>query len=128
MSYYFATDLDMSYDAAVAHVTEKLKEGGFGVLTTIDVKATLKQKLDADFRPYVILGACNPSLARRALQAEEWLGLMLPCNVVVQRTDDGTTRVGAIDPATAMSSIDNPALAEIAAGVRDKLRGVIEAL
>jgi uncharacterized protein (DUF302 family) len=128
MSYYFATELDLPYDEAVAHVTDTLKADGFGVLTQIDVKATLEQKLDADFRPYVILGACNPPLAHKALLAEEWIGLMLPCNVVVQQTDDGTTRVGAIDPAAAMSSVDNPALEEIAGGVRKRLRGVIEAL
>ena len=128
MSYYFATELDMPYDEAVAHVTETLKADGFGVLTQIDVRATLEQKLDADFRPYIILGACNPPLAHRSLLAEEWIGLMLPCNVVVQQGEDGTTRVAAIDPAAAMSSVENPALAEIAGGVRDRLRAVIDAL
>ncbi len=127
MSYYFATDLDVPFAEAVEHVTEALKANGFGVLTTIDVKATLKAKLGEDVPAQVILGACNPPLAHKALQAEEWIGLMLPCNVVVKESDAGVS-VAAIDPAAAMSSVDNPALATIAGGVRDKLRDVIEGL
>ncbi len=128
MSYYFETGLRMPYDDAVPHVTQALKADGFGVLTTIDVKATLKSKLDVDFRPYVILGACNPPLAYQALQAEEYIGLLLPCNVVVQQVEDGSARVAAVDPAAAMSAVDNPALAQIAGGVRARLKAVIDGL
>jgi uncharacterized protein (DUF302 family) len=128
MEYSFYKTLDLSFDAALDRVAEALKEEGFGVLTEIDVKATLKKKLDVDFRNYRILGACNPPFAHRSLLAEPRLGLMLPCNVIVQETDDGKVEVAAIDPAAAMASIENEALAQVAEEVRGKLQKVVESL
>ncbi len=128
MSYTFNKTLDLDFDTAIETVTNALAEEGFGVLTTIDVKATLKKKIDVDFRPYMILGACNPSLAHKALLAEPYIGTMLPCNVVVQVNDQGKTQVSAVDPAASMQAVENPKLAEIAGGVRDKLKKVIDAL
>ena len=128
MSYTFDTTLDMPFDAAIDTVTEALKDQGFGVLTTIDVKATLKAKIDADFRPYTILGACNPGMAHQALQAEDNIGAMLPCNVVVQEAGDGRVKVSAIDPIASMAAIDNDGLGAIAGQVRDMLRTVIKGL
>jgi uncharacterized protein (DUF302 family) len=128
MSYTFSTTLDMPFDAAVSTVTEALKQEGFGVLTEIDVKDTLKKKIDADFRPYRILGACNPKMAHQALQAEPEIGVMLPCNVVVQEDEGGRTRVSAVDPVASMQAVDNPALGEIAGQVREALRRVVEGL
>jgi uncharacterized protein (DUF302 family) len=125
--YGFATRLDLSYEQAVERTRAALRGEGFGVLTEIDVKATLKQKLNADFRKYVILGACNPPLAHRALQAELDIGLLLPCNVIVYEEGDGAV-VSAIDSVSAMSMVENPALQEVAATVKAKLRRVIEAL
>jgi uncharacterized protein (DUF302 family) len=128
MSYYFAKTLTgTDFDAAVNRVTEVLKEHGFGVLTQIDVKATMKQKLDADFHDYLILGACNPQMAHQALTHENKIGTMLPCNVVVQTTDDGI-EVAAVDPVASMQAIDNPELGEVAQKVREMLRETIEAL
>jgi uncharacterized protein (DUF302 family) len=128
MEYSFYKTLGLSFDAALDRVTEALKEEGFGVLTEIDVKATLKKKLDVEFRNYRILGACNPPFAHRSLLAEPRLGLMLPCNVIVQETDDGRVEVAAIDPAAAMASIENEELAQVAGEVREKLRKVVESL
>ncbi len=128
MSYTFNKTLDLDFDNAIETVTKALAEEGFGVLTTIDVKATLKKKIDVDFRPYMILGACNPSLAHKALLAEPNIGTMLPCNVVVQVNEHGKTKVSAVDPAASMQAVDNPKLAEIAGGVRDKLQKVIDSL
>ena len=128
MSYYFAKTLDLGMDDAIAKVTEALKAEGFGVLTTIDVKSTLKNKIDVDFRPYTILGACNPGFAHKALQAEDKIGTMLPCNVIVQDAGDGKTEVAAVDPIASMSAIKNDALGTIAGEVRDKLAAVIKAL
>ena len=128
MSYYFSKIVQMTLDDAVARVTEELKQEGFGVLTEIDVKATLKKKLDVDFRDYRILGACNPQYAYRALQAEDKIGTMLPCNVIVQETAGGGMEVTAVDPVASMQAIKNPKLAEIAGQVREKLRTVIERL
>ena len=129
MSYYFAKTLSgMSFDEAIARATGALKEEAFGILTDIDVKATMKKKLDQDFRDYRILGACNPSMAWRALQAEERIGTMLPCNVIVQRRENGDVEVAAVDPAASMQAVDNPALAGIAADVRESLRRVIDSL
>ena len=129
MSYYFAKTLSgTSFDDAIARATDALKEEGFGILTEIDVKATMKKKLDKDFRDYRILGACNPSLAWQALQAEERIGTMLPCNVIVQQRDNGDVEVAAVDPAASMQAVDNPALAGIAADVRDSLKRVIDSL
>lgn len=128
MSYYFARTLDLDLEAAIARVTEELKKEGFGVLTEIDVKATFKKKLDVDFRPYRILGACNPQFAYRALQGERMIGTMLPCNVIVQEAEDGRTEVAAIDPIASMQAVGNPALGEMAAQVQAKLRSVIDNL
>jgi len=127
MSYYFAKRVSLGYTEAVARVREELKKEGFGVLTEIDVRATLKAKLNEDFRPYVILGACNPPFALAALSAEDRIGLMLPCNVVVQEKEDGV-EVAAVDPVASMRAVVNPDLACIAGEVRDKLRRVIENL
>jgi uncharacterized protein (DUF302 family) len=128
MSYYFSRDVDRSFDGAIEAVTEQLKERGFGVLTRIDVKETLKKKIDVDFRPYVILGACNPRFAHRALSAEPNIGAMLPCNVVVQQTEEGKVNVSAVDPVASMSAVDNPQLAELAGEVRELLRAAVEAV
>jgi uncharacterized protein (DUF302 family) len=124
--YFFSKTVDSSFGEAVERVTEELKKEGFGVLAEIDVQTTMKNKLDVNFRPYKILGACNPNFAYQALQAEKNIGLMLPCNVIVQDAGDGKTEVAAIDPLVAMSRVDNPALEPIAAQVRAKLRRVIE--
>ena len=126
MSYYFSKVVDLSFEQALAKVTEELNKEGFGILTEIDVKVTLKKKLDVDFRNYKILGACNPPFAYKALQAERMIGAMLPCNVVVQDADGGKTEVAAIDPAASMQAIDNPALGEIAEEVRTKLKAVVD--
>ena len=128
MSYYLSKQVSMSFDEAVQRVTEELKKEGFGVLTEIDVKATLKKKLDVDFREYRILGACNPPLAYEALKTEERIGLMLPCNVVVQATPGGGTDVAAIDPVASMGAVGNPGLEPLGLEVREKLRRVIEAV
>ena len=120
--------LDIDFDDALAKIPEALKAEGFGVLTEIDVKATLKKKLDVDFRNYRILGACNPPLAYQALQLENKIGTMLPCNVLVQETDDGQVEVSAIDPVASMQAIENPSLGEVAETVRAKLRGIVESL
>lgn len=128
MAYHFSKTLDLPFDEAVARATETLKKHGFGVLTEIDVKETLKKKLDVDFRPYRILGACNPAMAHQALQAEDKIGTMLPCNVVVQQGADGKTEVSAVDPMASMQAIDNPKLADIARQVRAMLEQVIAEL
>ena len=124
--YFFSKTVDSSFGEAIERVTEELKKEGFGVLTEIDVQTTMKNKLDVNFRSYKILGACNPNFAYQALQAEKNIGLMLPCNVIVQDAGDGKTEVAAIDPLVAMSRVDNPALETIAEQVRAKLRRVIE--
>jgi len=126
MSYYFTKIIRLSFDEAVAKVTDDLKKEGFGILTDIDVKATLKKKLDVDFRKYRILGSCNPPFAYQALQAEDKIGLMLPCNVIVQENNDGTVEVSAIDPIASMQAVKNENLSEVAAQVRAKLKKVIE--
>ena len=128
MTYYFAKTLDCGFDEAVSRVTEALRAEGFGVLTEIDVAATLKKKLDVTFRPYRILGACNPSLAHEALLAEDKIGLMLPCNVMVQDVGGGITEVAAIDPASSMAAVTNPALTGVAERVSGKLRRVVDSL
>lgn len=128
MSYTFSKTIDKPFDEAVGYVTEKLKAEGFGVLTEIDVKATLKKKLDADFRNYKILGACNPPFAYKALQTEPLIGAMLPCNVIVQDTDDGKVRVDAVDPVASMGAVENQTLGEVAATVQQKLKIVIDSL
>ena len=128
MGYYIATTIDGDFDAALARTEEALKAEGFGVLTRIDVQQTLKDKIGADFRPYTILGACNPTLAHEALQVEGHVGTMLPCNVVVQDAGDGRAEVAAIDPVASMQAIENPRLKQAAESVRDKLQRVIAAL
>ena len=125
MSYYFAKSLDLPFAAATDRAIAALKAHGFGVLTRIDVKATMKEKIGAEFRPYVILGACNPQMAHKALQAEDKIGTMLPCNVIVQERN-GKAEVAAVDPVASMQAIDNPALAQIAGEVRDRLKAVID--
>lgn len=127
MPYHFSKTLKIPFDQAVARVIEALKREGFGILTDIDVKATLKSKLGKDFRPYRILGACNPQLAHRALQLEDKIGTMLPCNVIVQEHAGGGVEVSAVDPVASMQAIENPGLAEVAKEVQAKLkRTVIE--
>ena len=126
MSYYFKKVVDMAFDEAIDKVTEELKKEGFGVLTEIDVKEALKKKLDVDFRKYRILGACNPQYAYKALQAEDKIGTMLPCNVIVQETEDGKVEIAAIDPVASMQAVQNESLGEIATIIRAKLKQVIE--
>ena len=128
MSYYFATTLSASFEDAVARTTAALKEEGFGIITEIDLKDTFKRKLDIEFRRYTILGACNPNLAFEALKLEDKVGTMLPCNVIVQERSAGQVEVAAIDPIASMQAIGNPALAEKAQAVRQKLKSVIERL
>jgi uncharacterized protein (DUF302 family) len=128
MTYHFSKTVALPMDAAIAKVTEALKQEGFGVLTEIDVQKTLKAKIDVDLRPYRILGACNPSFAHKALLAEDKIGTMLPCNVVVQETAPGSVEVSAIDPVASMQAIDNPALGAIAVEVRARLQRVIAQL
>ena len=128
MSYHFTKTVDLTFDKAIESVTEALKENGFGVLTTIDVKSTLKNKIDVDFRPYTILGACNPTFAYQALQSENKIGAMLPCNVVVQQKDDGRVEVSAVDPVASMQAIENPALGGIAQQVQGLLKATIDEL
>ncbi len=128
MTYYFSKTLDLSFDEAITRVTDELKKEGFGVLTEIDVKATLKKKLDVDFRNYRILGACNPPFAYKALQAEPQIGLMLPCNVIVQESGNGQIVVSAINPQASMQAVENETLGEIAGQVKAKLQKVIESV
>ena len=115
----------MPFVQAIQHVTDALAGKGFGVLTTIDVRATMKKKLDVEFRPYTILGACNPEFAHKALQAEDMIGTMLPCNVVVQEVGKGLVEVSAVDPIASMMAIQNPKLATIAGEVSDLLKQII---
>ena len=127
MSYYFSKIVDDSFEDAIERVTGLLGDEGFGVLTTIDVSATLKKKLDVDFQRYTILGACNPGYAHKALTAEDKIGTMLPCNVIVQEVD-GKVEVAAVDPMASMMAIENEALGGIATEVREKLKAVIDRL
>ena len=126
MSYHFTKTVSMSFDDAIQRVTDELKKEGFGILTEIDVQSTLKKKLDVNFRRYRILGACNPNFAYQALQAEDKIGTMLPCNVVVQETPGGAIEVSAVDPVASMQAIDNATLAATAQQVRARLKKVIE--
>lgn len=128
MSYYFAKTLPLAFDDAVRRATEALKQEGFGIITEIDVKDTLKKKIDVDFRSYRILGACNPALAYEALQIEDKIGTMLPCNVVVQDAGGGKTEIAAIDPVASMQAIDNPRLRQAAQRVQAKLKKVVDSL
>ena len=126
MTYYVNRKIAAEFDDAVDRVTQALKEEGFGILTDIDVGATLKKKLDVDFRRYRILGACNPPFAYKALQAEDKIGTMLPCNVIVQEAGDGQVELATIDPVASMQAVDNPALQEIAETIRGKLAAAIQ--
>jgi uncharacterized protein (DUF302 family) len=130
MNYYFSKTVNLSFDAAIAAVTEALRREGFGVLTDIDVRATMKKKLDVEFRNYRILGACNPPFAHQALLAEDKIGTMLPCNVVVQDVIDsaGLVEVAAIDPVASMAAVGNPQLAIVGQEVRAKLKRVVDSL
>ncbi len=128
MEYYFSKTLNESFDKATQRVTQALKAEGFGILTEIDIKATLKKKLDVDFYNYKILGACNPPFAYKALLAEDKIGTMLPCNVIVQEKVLGQIEVSAVDPAASMQAIENKDLQDIAVEIRTRLQKVIEAL
>ena len=128
MEYYFSKTITGSFDEAIEKVTEALKAEGFGILTEIDIKATLKKKLDVDFYNYKILGACNPPFAYKALLAEDKIGTMLPCNVIVQEKIQGKVEVSAVDPSVSMQAIENKALADIAAEIRERLQRIIEQL
>jgi uncharacterized protein (DUF302 family) len=128
MSYHNSKIVNLTYEEAINKVTEELKKEGFGVLTEIDVKETLKKKLDVDFRKYKILGACNPPLAYKALSTEENIGVMLPCNVIVQEKADGKVQVSAINPMVAMQSVGNENLNHVAEEVSGKLKKVIDNL
>jgi uncharacterized protein (DUF302 family) len=127
MKYGFSKQVDLPYEKAVEKVTEELKKEGFGVLTTIDVKDTLKKKIDVEFHKYIILGACNPSLAHRGLKAEEELGLLLPCNVIVYEKENKTT-VSVFDPKIMSEIIDNEEIHSVADEVQAKLKRVFEAV
>lgn len=127
-NYGFSKVVNLGYDEAIEKVTEELKKEGFGVLTEIDVKATLKKKLDVDFKPYKILGACNPPFAYKSLQAEEQIGLMLPCNVIVYVNGNNETVVAAIDPIASMQAVKNESLGEVAETMQGKLKSVISNL
>jgi uncharacterized protein (DUF302 family) len=128
MTYYFSKVMDVSFDKAIEKATEELQKEGFGILTEIDVKATMKKKLDVDYPNYKILGSCNPPFAHKALQAEPLIGTMLPCNVIVREIKDGQVEVAAVDPLASMQAIQNPSLGEIANEVQQKLKKVIDSL
>jgi len=129
MEYYFNKTLtNLTFDKVVDKTTQALKEEGFGILTEIDIKTTLKNKLDVDFPNYKILGACNPAFAHKALLAENKIGTMLPCNVIVRETENGSIEVAAVDPIASMTSVKNEDLAEIADEVRDKLKRAVYSL
>ena len=128
MNYYNTKLVNLSFDNAIAKIVDELKKEGFGILTEIDVKETLKKKLDVDFRKYKILGACNPPFAYKALQVENKIGTMLPCNVIIQETEDGKVEVSTINPLVSMQTVKNPELESVAAQVADKLKKVLEAV
>jgi uncharacterized protein (DUF302 family) len=128
MDYYFSKTLKITFDEAIAKVTEELKKGGFGIITKIDVKETLKKKLNVDFRKYKILGACNPPFSYRALQVEDKIGLMMPCNVIVQELPGGKVEVAAINPVASMAAVNNPKLRDVGMEVSAKLKAVIDNL
>ncbi len=128
MKYYITKKISTDFDQAVQLVTESLKKEGFGVLTEINIQEKLKEKLNLDFRKYKILGACNPGYAYKALQLEDKIGVMLPCNVIIQETKNGTIEVAAVNPIVSMSGINNPKLMEIAVEIEKKLKTVIDKL
>ncbi len=129
MAYYFnKIAKGRTFDEAIQHVTEELKKEGFGILTEIDVKETLKKKIDVDFKKYKILGACNPHFAYKALQSEDKIGVLLPCNVIVEEHENGEIEVSAVNPIASMSSVDNEALGDLAREVEQRLIKVIDSL
>jgi len=128
MSYYMSKTISAKFDKAIELVTEALKNEGFGVLSEIDIQQTLKKKLDVDFRKYKILGACNPPNAYKALQQEDKIGTMLPCNVIVQEIDENQVEVAAIDPVASMVAVENKEIANIASEIRTKLERVMSSL
>lgn len=128
MNYYFSKIIEMPFDEAINHITEKLQKEGFGIITEIDVRSTFKAKLDIDFRNYRILGACSPAHAYKALSAEDKIGTMLPCNVVVQEIDTNKIEVAAVDPVASMMSVNNLKLGDLAMEIQGKLKNVIESL
>jgi uncharacterized protein (DUF302 family) len=129
MGYYFTKKVDCSFEDGISKVVEKLKAEGFGILTEIDVKDTLKKKIDVDFYKYRILGACNPQFAYKALQAEDKIGAMLPCNIIVQQKDDGSpVEISAVDPVASMQAVSNENLHGIADEVRNRLKKVIDSI
>lgn len=128
MQYYFSRILDTDFESALQRVTDALKAKGFGIITQIDLKETFKQKIDKDFRPYRILGACNPNYAFEALQLEDKIGAMLPCNVVVQQLDNGQVEVAAVNPVASMAAVPNDALIKLAGQVEILMREMVEAV
>lgn len=126
--YYYSKSVNGTFEEVTQKVKSELKKEGFGILTEVDVKTTLKEKLDVDLYNYLILGACNPPFAYKALQAEDKIGTMLPCNVIVQERESGKIEVSAVDPVASMQAIENPDLKDIAEEVRKKLRKVIDQL
>jgi uncharacterized protein (DUF302 family) len=129
MKYYFNKILkNKGFEAGIEQVTAELKKEGFGILTEIDVKETLKKKIDVDFKKYKILGACNPKYAHKALQSEDKIGLFLPCNVIVEEHEDGAVEVSAVDPIASMGSVENESLGAVAKEVQAMLKNVIERL
>jgi len=128
MNYHISKIVDAPLDEARQRVVDALADAGFGILTEIDVQATMKKKLDRDMKPYVILGACNPEMAWQAMQHEPKIGTMLPCNVIVREIDSGRSEVSAVDPEASMQAIENPKLTEVAGQVRKRLEGVIDAI
>ncbi len=126
MSYYFSKQVSLPFPQAIEKTVAELKNAGFGVLTDIDVQSTLKNKLNVEFHPYRILGACNPSFAHQALQAEDKIGTMLPCNIIVQAPQPDTVEIAIVDPMASMQAVNNPQLEKIAESVREKLQQVLE--
>lgn len=128
MSYYISKKVNYDFEQAIIEATDRLKDEGFGVLTEIDVKETLKKKLDVDFKKYKILGACNPEFAHQALQHEDKIGTMLPCNVIVEENEDGSVEISAVDPIASMQAVENAELAGVAKEVKSRLEKVIKAV
>ena len=126
MNYYYGKTVAMDFDSAIDKVTEELKQEGFGILTEIDVRETLKKKLDVDFKKYRILGACNPPFAYKALKAEDKIGVFLPCNVIVEENEDGSVEVSAVSPKASMMAVKNDSLADLANEIEEKLKKVID--
>jgi len=128
MQYYFSKTLNTSFNDAIEKTTEALKDRDFCIITEIDLKETFKKKLDKDFRPYKILGACNPNFAFEALEKEDKVGTMLPCNVIVQEREDGKVEVAAINPVASMTAVENPELKELAGQVENRLKETVASL